>query len=64
MLFKQTQDVVAAFANTRRMVGEIQGNRRGSLTLAKIIRCQDERYFAARHRRLATYFVQPRYRLG
>ena len=32
MLFKQTQDVFAAFANTRRMVGEIQGNRRGSLT--------------------------------
>jgi len=43
MLFKQTQDVFAAFANTRWMVGEIQGNRRASLTLAKIIRCQRNR---------------------
>ena len=33
MLFKQAQDVFDAFANTRRMVEEIQGNRRGSLTL-------------------------------
>lgn len=33
LLFRQAQDVFAAFANTQRMVEEIQTNRRGSLTV-------------------------------
>lgn len=34
MLFKEAQNVFAAFAATRRMLEDIQGNRSGSLTIA------------------------------
>lgn len=34
MLFREAQSVFAAFANTRRMVEEIQNNRSGTLTVA------------------------------
>ncbi len=34
MLFKEAQDVFAAFANTRRMIEELQNNRSGSLRVA------------------------------
>jgi DNA-binding transcriptional LysR family regulator len=34
MLFRQAQDIFAAFANTCRMMEEIRHNRRGSLTVA------------------------------
>lgn len=34
MLFREAQSVFAAFANTRRMIDEIQNNRSGTLTVA------------------------------